>query len=286
MGARGDSETAAVAAAITRRSGSNLAAAFFVLPRERRRDMEVLYAFCRVVDDWADAPGVAPAAQRAALGRWRASLGGPVPGEEPLAAAVRELAARRRIATGHLEDIVDGVMMDLEPRRFADFAALAEYCRRVACAVGLASIEIFGYTDARCREYAVALGMALQLTNILRDVGVDWDERERIYLPVADMARHGYGEEALRRRETGPEFRALMAFEADRARAFFAEAARLLPAADRRSLVVAESMRLVYRRLLEQMSRDGFAVFGRRYRVGWAGKLAAVAAAVWRGWVA
>ncbi len=168
------------------------------------------------------------------------------------------------ITPAMLGEIIDGVEMDLTISRYDTFATLCTYCYRVASAVGLVSIEIFGYKNARCREYAVQLGLALQVTNILRDVASDLGNG-RIYLPAEDMARFGYSVADLEARTYNERFVRLMQSEADRAHAYFERAAAVLPREDRRSMVSAQIMASIYRSLLRQMERDRFRVFERDY---------------------
>jgi phytoene synthase len=262
---------------ITRASKSNLAATFLLLDRERRLDMSTLYAFCRVVDDLADDDPRPADVRRAELALWKESLARETPGEPALARAVREMARRRQIAPDLLAAIIDGVLSDLGPVRFETHEALARYCWRVASAVGLASIEIFGYRDPACREYAEHLGMALQLTNILRDVGPDYTRHGRIYLPGEEMRKYGVAESDIGARETGEPLRALLKAHAARARDFFSRAERALPGCDRRSMAAAEMMRRLYRSLLEKIERGGFRVLECRFRVGFPGKIDALA---------
>ncbi len=178
---------------ITRASQSNLAFAFISLGKERRRDITIFYAYCRLIDDIADSTEL-PAEEKARqLKVWRDALHGPVAPESPLAPEVRGLTARYAITPAMLEEILDGVEMDLTIARYETFADLRRYCYRVASAVGLVSIEIFGYKNPACREYAIELGLALQVTNIVRDVAKDL-ANGRIYLPREDMARFDYGE--------------------------------------------------------------------------------------------
>jgi 15-cis-phytoene synthase len=158
------------------------------------------------------------------------------------------------------------VEMDLSISRYATFEELRVYCYRVASAVGLISIEIFGYRNARCKEYALDLGLALQITNIIRDVGKDL-RSGRIYLPQEDMARFGYSEMELHDRQHNERFVGLMEFEAARAREFFSRAAAALPSEDRRAMVPAEIMSSIYRGLLRRMELDQFRVFEKEYRL-------------------
>ncbi|MFN2509320.1 MAG: phytoene/squalene synthase family protein [Chthoniobacterales bacterium] len=254
------------AAKITRQSKSNLALAFVSLGRERRRDITTFYAFCRLIDDIADSPELSVREKAAGLAGWRGWLHAPGEGEPQLAAELRALLAKYRLAPAMLEEIMAGVEMDLAVSRYATFEDLRVYCYRVASAVGLVSIEIFGYRNPACRDYAVELGLALQSTNIIRDVGKDL-RSNRVYLPQDELARFGYSEADLFARTYDERFVTLMEFQAQRARAFFAKAAALLPVEDRRSMIAAEIMGAVYSTLLRRMEQDRFRVFEREYRL-------------------
>jgi phytoene synthase len=265
-------ETTPSAAEITQASKSNLAFAFISLGKEQRRDITTFYAFCRLIDDIADTSALGPEEKAGQLNRWRGALQGSLPDEPALAPEVRALFSRYPITPAMLELIIEGVEMDLTTSRYETFPELREYCYRVASAVGLVSIEIFGYQNPACREYAVALGLALQLTNILRDVGRDL-ENGRIYLPGEEMRQFEYTTKDLAARRYNPQFVRLMQFEADRAREYFQQAAALLPAEDRKSMISAEIMSSIYYGLLRQMERDAFHVFDRHYRLSHAAKL-------------
>ena len=251
---------------ITRASQSNLAFAFVSLGKARRRDITIFYAFCRLIDDIADSTTLAADEKARQLAVWREALRGPVAQEPPLAPEVRGLISRYAITPAMLEEIMDGVEMDLTISRYETFAALREYCYRVASAVGLVSIEIFGYQNPACREYAIELGLALQVTNILRDVEKDFSNG-RVYLPREDMARFHYTEADLAARTYDDRFVRLMQFEAGRAYEYFRRAAALLPREDRRSMVGAQIMASIYHALLRQMEQDRFRVFDRHYRL-------------------
>jgi 15-cis-phytoene synthase len=254
------------AAKITRDSKSNLALAFVALGRERRNDITIFYAFCRVIDDLADDPETSAEEKGRALHAWRKWIRESAPDEPDLAGDVRGLYAKYAITPPMLDEIIDGVEMDLGNVRYETFEALRLYCYRVASAVGLVSIEIFGYRDAACRDYAIQLGLALQVTNIIRDVGKDLASG-RIYLPQEDLSRFGYSEADLRARIHNDAFVELMDFEASRAEDFFSHAAALLPREDRRSMVAAEIMASVYHALLRRMKTDRFRVFEKEYRL-------------------
>jgi phytoene synthase len=267
---------------ITRASKSNLALAFIALPRDRRDDITTFYAWCRIIDDIADDPGRSVEDRRAALELWKNALREPTPGESALAAPVRAVIAKYRMPLNHFLEIIAGVEMDLDAVSYATWEELRVYCYRVASAVGLVSIEIFGCREPASRDYAINLGLALQLTNILRDVGEDWRNGGRAYLPREDLAHFGYTIEDLAAGRRNAAFLDLMRFEAARARGFYALAAAARPRADRRALVAAEIMSAVYRRILARMERDGFQVFARRYRLPGMEKLAIVVAGIFR----
>jgi phytoene synthase len=254
------------AATITRQSKSNLALAFISLGRERKRDITVFYAFCRVVDDIADSSELSVVEKRVRLAKWRQLLRAAAPDESPLARDVRQLMHKYSLPPEMLEEIISGVEMDLGVLRYPTFKELRVYCYRVASAVGLVSIEIFGYRNPRCREYAVDLGLALQMTNIIRDVWKDF-QAGRIYLPQEDLAHFQYSEVDLRKQEYNERFLQLMQFEAARAREFFARAAAALPAEDRRTMAPAELMGSIYRALLRRIELDKFRVFEKEYRL-------------------
>src|SRR5262249_14217758 len=248
------------AATITRRSKSNLALAFVSLGRERKRDITIFYAFCRVIDDIADSSELGAVEKRLRLANWRQMLHATVQDEPLLARDVRQLIAKYSLPTSMLEEIIAGVEMDLSTLRYPTFEELRIYCYRVASAVGLVSIEIFGYRNQRCKQYAIELGLALQMTNIIRDVGKDI-QNGRIYLPQEDLARFHYSETELIQRHYNERFVQLMELQALRARQFFADAAAALPAADPQALTPAEVMGSVYRGLLRRIELDKFRIF-------------------------
>ena len=265
------------AAKITRTSKSNLALAFVSLGRERRRDITTFYAFCRVIDDIADDVDLSVEEKTRRLSEWREWLRTPRPNESSFAIDVRHLMAKYALAPEMLEEIIVGVEMDLSIKRYQAFDELRVYCYRVASAVGLASIEIFGYRNAACKEYAIELGLALQMTNIIRDVGKDL-RADRIYLPQEDLARFNYSEKELQDRRYNDRFVQLMQFEAHRARQFFARAANVLPREDRRSMVAAEIMASIYHGLLRRMELDKFRVFEKEYALSRVEKLGRITA--------
>lgn len=264
------------AAKITEQSGSNLALAFVSLGGERRADITVFYAFCRLIDDIADSTALTVAQKQRELVTWREALNAQLPDEPALAPEVRSLIAKYSLSPAMLEEIIDGVEMDLTITSYATFSELRVYCYRVASAVGLVSIEIFGYRNPRCREYAIELGLALQMTNIIRDVGKDLGFG-RVYLPQEDLDRFRYTQSELSARAHNERFVQLMQFEAARAKTLFARAAKLLPREDRRSMIAAEIMASVYAALLTKIERDRFRVFEKDYRLSKPSKAARVA---------
>jgi phytoene synthase len=249
---------------ITRKSASNLALAFVLLPRAKRDAMSALYAFCREVDDVADDESVALDSRREQLAAWRDDVRRACGPDSPRFTVNQELQAVIRqyhLPFEHFDELIRGVEMDLDIKRYETYGQLELYSHRVASVVGLLSIEIFGYHNPACRDYAIALGKALQFTNILRDVRAD-AERGRIYLPLAELARCQVREEEILRFEYSPRFRELAAGAAGRARQFYQSARDTLPAEDRRAMMAAELMGAVYWRLLRKLERRQFDVFG------------------------
>src|SRR3954469_24089333 len=216
-------------------SGSSFYYSFVFLPAPRRRAITALYAFCREVDDVVDETAEMQIAA-AKLAWWRAEVANLYRGipQHPVTRALLPFIEDYSLAQQHLNEIIDGMEMDLTQTRYLDWAALERYCHRVAGVVGLLAARIFGYRNARTLDYAKDLGIAFQLTNIVRDVGED-ARKNRIYLPMEDLKRFAVpAADILQGRET-EQFRRLMAFEAERARTYYAQALRALPRADRRS---------------------------------------------------
>src|SRR6266540_4231528 len=221
---------------ITRKSTSNLALAFILLPKAKREGMTALYAFCREVDDVADEQSVPAEERRARLAAWRADIARACAGQAPEFPVNRELRpviAAHQLPFALFDELIRGVEMDLDVNRYETFSQLEHYCYRVASVVGLLSIEIFGYTQPACRDYADHLGKALQLTNILRDVRID-AERGRIYLPLEELRRCGVSESEIFRFEYTDRFQRLAANVAERARFHYRRARELLPLDDGR----------------------------------------------------
>jgi 15-cis-phytoene synthase len=268
---------------ITPKSASNLALAFILLPKAKRDAMSALYAFCREVDDVADEESTPVEKRRADLASWRADARLACEGGSPKFAVNQELQpviAQYGLAFGHFDELIQGVEMDLDISRYNTYEELDLYCYRVASVVGLLSIEIFGYQNRDCRLYAIALGKALQLTNILRDVRDD-AERGRIYLPLSELEHHKVGPEEILRLEYSERYEGLAKSVAARAKEFYSEAGRLLPQEDRRSMIAAELMGSVYCRVLQELEQRRFNVFdGRRVRLNRVQKLALI----WKAW--
>ena len=245
-------------------SGSSFYYAFLFLPPERRRAITALYAFCREVDDVVDECEDTQIAA-AKLAWWRAEIDNLYAGrpQHPVTRALEPLAPTYAISAQRLNEIIDGMQMDLEQSRYLDFAGLERYCYHVAGVVGLLAAGIFGYRNPQTLQYAEKLGTAFQLTNIIRDVGED-ARRGRIYLPQDELARFGVAPSALLRRDGGDGFHALMAHQVTRARAWYRRALELLPPQDRRAQRPGLVMAAIYRTLLDEIEASGFRVLDRR----------------------
>jgi phytoene synthase len=245
-------------------SGSSFYYSFVFLDPPRRQAITALYAFCREVDDVVD-ECLDPHLARTKLAWWRTEIAHLYAGQpdHPVTRALATAVARFQLPQEPLLEIIDGMEMDIDHARYADFAALRVYCHRVAGLVGLLAAEIFGYSNPATLQYAENLGLALQLTNIIRDVGED-ARRGRIYLPLDELAAHGVTETDILQARDTPAFRRLMAFQIDRAQATYAEALALLPAADRKAQRAGLAMAAIYRALLAEIARDGCQVLDRR----------------------
>ena len=245
-------------------SGSSFYYSFLFLSPERRRAITALYAFCREVDDVVDETNEMQVAA-AKLGWWRAEVANLFAGrpQHPVTKALAPHTQPYAITPEKLNDIIDGMEMDLTQTRYLDWPNLERYCYRVAGVVGLLAASIFGYRDPRTLDYAKDLGIAFQVTNIIRDVGED-ARKNRIYLPMDDLKRFNVpAADILNARQTD-EFRALMEFEAARARGLYEKAMAALPAQDRRAQRAGLIMAAIYRALLEEIERDGFQVLKQR----------------------
>ena len=250
--------------ALTRKSASNLALAFVLLPREKRDAMSALYAFCRAVDDVADEDVVPVETRREQLAAWRADIRRACDGQTPEFVLNREFQPVIRefqLPFDLMNELIQGCEMDLDTLRYENYDGLELYCYRVASVVGLLSLKIFGCRQPASRDYAVYLGKALQLTNILRDVKTD-AARGRIYLPQTELKRFGVSEAEILESRYSENYFALAASVAARARHFYALARNTLPPEDRPSMVAAELMGSVYWQLLLKLERGRFNVFG------------------------
>ena len=245
-------------------SGSSFYYSFLFLPEDRRRAITALYAFCREVDDVVDECSDAAAA-RMTLAWWRKEIAAAYHGspQHPVALALAALLPRFNLSEERLNEIIDGLEMDLEQNRYPHFDALKLYCHRVAGVVGLLSAEIFGYQDRRTLDYAADLGMAFQLTNIIRDVGED-ARRNRIYLPLDEIERHGVSVSDITQGRETDRFRRLMEFQIERALGYYRQAFGKLPEADRRAQRAGIIMAAIYQTLLDEIRADGCHVLTRR----------------------
>lgn len=264
-------------ARIVRGSGSSFSAAFWMLPAERRRALHAVYAFCRLADDIADDPEV-HGDRRLLIARWRDELTAAYLGksEHPVGIALGDAVHRFRLPQEVFLDLLRGVESDLRGEPLERFEDLRLYCYRVASTVGLLVVSLLGCRNPRAFAWAETLGIAVQLTNVLRDVGHD-AASGRIYLPREDLVRFGVSPESVLAREPSEPLRLLLAFEAERARLHFERAAALLPTEDRRRLRAAEAMGAIYRSLLGELHRRGFPCLGAPLRLSKPRRLAIAA---------
>ena len=245
-------------------SGSSFYYSFLFLPPERRSAITALYAFCREVDDVVDETSELQVAA-AKLAWWRAEVGNLFAGkpQHPVAKALDPHKEKFGITAERLNEIIDGMEMDLTQTRYLDWPGLERYCHRVAGVVGLLAASIFGHSNPRALDYARDLGIAFQLTNIIRDVGED-ARKNRIYIPMDDLKRFDVpASDILNARETA-EFKSLMEFQAERARSYYDKAMTALPAEDRRAQRPGLIMAAIYGALLKEIERDGFRVLTQR----------------------
>lgn len=267
---------------------TNFYYSFLVLPPAKRQAVVAVWDFCRAVDDAVDEAGrqgpatdaVDPASCQ--IAQWRQELArcyGSEPPQTWQGSRLKPLIQRFNLPRRAFEDVIDGVAMDVGCRRYETFDALYQYCLRVASAVGLICIEVFGYRDERTREYAVHLGVALQLTNIIRDVAVDLASG-RLYLPLEDLSRFGCTEADLQKGQVTRPVRELLRFECARTRSYYERAEHVLPALDARRLIAARIMAAIYEEILRSIERAGYDVFSRVIRVP-RPRRAVIAASTW-----
>jgi phytoene synthase len=252
---------------LTRRNAGDFYPAFRLLPAVQRRSMCALYAFMRIADDLSDEPGDVES-KRGQLRRWREQLGLALAGDYRHIAfpALHDAVERHRIPCMYLEAVLDGVEMDLEPVAYATFAELRVYCYRVASAVGLASIHVWGFHGEHAEQFAEDAGLAFQLTNILRDLGED-AARDRVYLPQEDLDRFGYDADRLKCGKRDDAFHALMQFQVQRARGYYESAWPLAPLLAPAGRAVFLMMARTYHGLLDEIERRDYDVFTTRVRV-------------------
>jgi phytoene synthase len=248
----------------TVQSGSSFYYSFLFLPAERRRAITALYAFCREVDDTVDDATDASLA-RIKLAWWRTEVSTMYKGTptHPVTQALQPHVGVYHLEEQHLQAIIDGMEMDLDQSRYLDYPGLRKYCWHVAGVVGILSASIFGYTDPQTLAYAEKLGLAFQLTNIIRDVGED-ARKGRIYLPVNELQQFGVTAQDLLSARHSDKFEALMRFQTERAQAMYDEALALLPKQDRRAQRPGLMMAAIYRTLLDEIARDNFHVLNQR----------------------
>lgn len=255
---------------ITRNAKSNLAFTLANLPEEERIHMSQFYAFCRIVDDIVDEPGMTPHERHAALDRWVAVVTAAVEPEPGIEREVRTLIDDLQLDTAPMLELIAGCRSDIEPEQPATRRELLAYSYKVAACVGLTSATVMGASNA-ARDYAVALGYALQLVNILRDVAEDCAKYGRFYLPQDDMELFGVTRDDIANQRYNYRVRQLLAYEAALAERYFGEAEELyqaLPVEDKNALIPAQAMSLIYHTILEKMQADEYRVFERRYSVG------------------
>ena len=248
----------------TVQSGSSFYYSFLFLPQERRRAITALYAFCREVDDTVD-DCTDQSIARIKLAWWRTEVSKMYEGTptHPVMLALQPHLAVYNLEQQHLQAIVDGMEMDLDQSRYLDYPALKRYCWHVASVVGILSASIFGVTNPRTLEYAEKLGLAFQLTNIIRDVGED-ARKGRIYLPINELQQFGVTAADLLNARHSDKFEALMRFQVARAYEMYDEAMALLPKEDRRAQRPGLMMAAIYRTVLDEIERDNYHVLTQR----------------------
>ncbi len=268
-------------AEITRKAKSNLAFALKCVPADRRKHLVSFYAFCRVIDDLADDLDLPIAEKKSGLAAWKNIFHtGQVSADLPLADLQKEVLEVRdhyNIPSEYFTNVIEGCEMDLKPQRFGTWDDLQQYTYRVASSVGLVCLPLFGADPERAKDYALTLGHALQLTNILRDIREDLENGVRIYVPLHDMARFTYTERDLIGKVHDSRFLAFMNYQAERAESLYQKATELLPQEDYQALLAPRIMHKIYHRVLEKMREDQFQVFEKRYSLSKLQKLSILA---------
>ncbi len=252
---------------VSKRSGSNFVHSFSFLPREQRAAMHAIYAFCQEVDNLVDHPKVSTNCQQE-LNDWKAQIIAIDTGTPsfPIAIALTRHVEKFGIPIQHFQDLIAGVEMDLTIDRYKTFSDLYQYCYRVASVVGLICIKVFGTQSENSKKYAVNLGIAFQLTNILRDIAID-AQRNRIYLPQEDLIEYKYPEIDLFEHKNTPAFQKLMEFQTRRAREYYTKAQASIAPEDQKTLLVAEMMREVYFRILCKIEKNPETIYQKRVRL-------------------
>ena len=248
----------------TVQSGSSFYYSFLFLPQERRRAITALYAFCREVDDTVD-ECTDQSIARIKLAWWRTEISSMYAGKQshPVTQALQPHLSAYNLQEKHMQAIIDGMEMDLDQTRYLDYPAMQRYCWHVASVVGILSASIFGVTNPKTLEYAEKLGLAFQLTNIIRDVGED-ARKGRIYLPVNELQQFNVTAADLLNARHSDKFEALMRFQVERAQKVYDEAFALLPKEDRRAQRPGLMMAAIYRTVLDEIERDNFHVLTQR----------------------
>lgn len=266
--------------AVTRRNSRTFYTATALMPREKRLAVRVLYAFCRVSDDIVDAQ--TPVAERQAkLAQWRLAIHQDPPAHDPVLAAWHVVRHRYHIPVPYMDHLLDALAQDLSVSRYARFDQLAEYCYGVASTVGLMSMHITGFNGPEALPYAIKLGVALQLTNILRDVGEDW-RQGRVYLPQEELAAYGLDEEDIAAGRVDHRWRAFMRFQIERARRLYAESLPGVALLHRDGRFAVAAAAELYRAILDDIEAHGYDVFSRRAHISDARKLARLPGIAWR----
>jgi phytoene synthase len=266
---------------IAKESKSSFYYAFSLLSKPRREAMNTVYAFCRKTDDIVDDDNLGDDIKYEQLRKWRNELEKALFGtsDYQLLNRLAHIIRQFNIPIEPFFELIAGMEMDLQKKRYLSFEDLTQYCYRVASTVGLMCIEIFGYKNKSAKDYAINLGLAMQLTNILRDVKKD-SEAGRIYLPQKDLIEFNYTEQDIFLRKYNPDFVRLMKHEADRAESFFSKADQVLDIEDKPSMFPARAMQHIYHKLLTKLETENFNVYNKKIKVGNFEKVA-ISVGVW-----